>query len=232
MFTSHNRYTRRPLELCCCLLILCAAESISAQFDISNGNAAPTITGHRNGSITGTGSVTTNLNLTVNFGDLSIFNTNSIVKVVVPVAIRGDAPYQVTATVINPVFAASPQAVQRADIGFGVTNIVRLGTRATNCTQSQHTIRAPYNNDPSVTNSISASGRTTYTSSIASLGNGATVILSGPRLTTANSVTRRADNGYSFDLVLAIKPQYYASGNHSFTLRLTIAAGANPNLPC
>ena len=51
-------------------------------FDISSGGA-PTITGAVGGSVTGSSSVLNNLLVTINFGEVSPSNTNSIVKITV-----------------------------------------------------------------------------------------------------------------------------------------------------
>ena len=84
-----------------CVLIVCAATTISAQnFDISSGGQ-PTITGALGGSVSGSSSVLNNLVVTINFGEVSPANTNSIVKVVVPIAIRSNAAYQVTVSLAS-----------------------------------------------------------------------------------------------------------------------------------
>jgi len=63
--------------------------------DISSGGL-PTITGAVNGSVTGNANVTGDLVVTINFGEVSPLNTNSVVKVVVPIALRSNQPYQVS----------------------------------------------------------------------------------------------------------------------------------------
>src|SRR5262245_35507588 len=74
---------------------LAAAQTTSAQaLDISSGGL-PTITGAVSGSVTGSADVKTDLVVTINFGEVSPLNANSIVKVVVPIGIRSNQPYQV-----------------------------------------------------------------------------------------------------------------------------------------
>ena len=222
-----RRATR--LAFLCGLLVLCASARASAQqFDIGSGGL-PTITGARNGSVTGTSDVTENLVVNVNFGEVSPINTSNVVKVVVPISIRSTSPYQVSVSVAGA-FNANPLAVQRSDIGFGALNLRSLGSKARQCNDSLHVFRAPFNNDPSTSVSLDSNGRAAYPSSLATLG-ASTVILSGPELTKGNSVTKREpDNGYTFDAVFAIKPQFYASSNFSATLTFTISAG--PNVHC
>jgi hypothetical protein len=210
-----------------CLLALCAARQASAQtFDIGSGGQ-PTITGALNGSVTGSSSVTQDLVVTINFGEVSPANSNNLVKVVVPIAIRSTDPYQVAVSVAGT-FNSNTQAVQRSDIGFGVVNMRSLGFKAKDCTVP-HLFRAPFNNDPSTNVTLNANGRATYPSSLSNIG-ASTVILSGPQLTKGSLTKHEADNGYAFDAIFTIKPQYYVSGTFSVTITFTISAG--PNVGC
>jgi hypothetical protein len=212
-----------------CLFVLCATgSSASAQtFDIGSGGTS-TITGALGGSVTGNVNTTQDLVVTVNFGELSPVNTNNLIKVVVPIAIRSDSPYQVSVSVAGT-FDTDPQAVQRADIGFGARNIRQMGNKSQDCTRSQHLFRALFDNDPSTNVTLNAQGRTTYTSTLANVGAN-TVILSGPRLTRGGLTKHEDDNGYIFDAILTIRPQFYATGTFNATITFTISTG--PNVPC
>src|SRR5438270_12822579 len=80
------------------VVILCASATAEAQtFDISSGGQ-PTITGGTGGSVTGSSSLLNDLTVTINFGEISPANTNSIVYVVVPFVIGSTQVYQVTFT--------------------------------------------------------------------------------------------------------------------------------------
>lgn len=213
------------------LLLLCAAASSSASaqtFDLSGGGQ-PTMTGALNGSVSGTSGTTQDLVVTVNFGELSPFNANNLVKVVVPIAVRSTDPYQVTVSVTGT-FSGNLQAVQRSDIGFGVANMRQTGNKAQDCTRSQHLFRTPFNNDPATNVTLDANGRTAYPSTLANLAAASTVILSGPKLTKGSITKHEADNGYIFDAILTITPQFYATGTFSGTITFTISAG--PNVLC
>ena len=211
-----------------CVLFFCAAKSISAQnLDISSGGQ-PTIAGALSGSVTGSASVLNNLSVTINFGEISPLNANSLVKVVVPIAIRGDSPYKVSVSLVG-LANANPQALQRADVGFGARNMRAMGARAQVCNNSNHIFYPPFNNDPANTVTIGANGRATYQSSLSNIS-GSTVILSGPRLSTSFDGNRRTDDGYAFDAIFAITPQFFAAGASSATLTFTISTG--PNVPC
>ena len=219
---------RFTILLAAVLLPLAAVCTHAQQFDIGSGGL-PVITGARGGSVTGSTDVTQSLVVNVDFGEVSPVNRSNLVTVVVPVSIRGTSPYQVTVTLAGN-FDANPQAVQRTDIGFGVRNLRSLGAKARNCNSSPHLFRAPFNNNPTTGVTLDAQGRAAYPSSLANPG-ASTVILSGPELTRGNSVTKREeDNGYVFDAVLAIKPQFYAAGRFTATLTFNISAG--PNVPC
>ncbi len=208
--------------------VLAVAQTASAQaLDISSGGQ-PTITGSLNGSITGSASVLDNLVVTVNFGEVSPANTNAIVTVVVPIALRSNQPYQVSVS-SSGLNNANIQALQASDIGFGIQNIRRLGGAGQICTQSTHVIRSPFDNDPAASATIGVNGRVTYPSSLASLS-GSTVILTGPELSKNNSSKRQQSDGYIFDAVFTLTPQFFAPGVSSATLIFTIAPG--PNVPC
>src|SRR5829696_3571257 len=117
-FFTHSLFTL--------LIFFAASQIVSAQaLDISTGGE-PTITGAVNGSVTGSASVLNDLIVTVNFGEVSPLNTNSVVKVVVPIALRSNQAYQVTVSV-SGLNNADAQALQASDVGFGFQNIRVLG---------------------------------------------------------------------------------------------------------
>ncbi|HYV13605.1 MAG TPA: hypothetical protein VE980_22055 [Pyrinomonadaceae bacterium] len=219
---------RFTFSLFAVLILIAAAQTISAQaLDISSGGQ-PTITGAVGGSVTGSASVFNDLIVTVDFGEVSPLNTNSIVKVVVPIALRSNQPYQVSVTV-SGLINGNVQALQASDIGFGLQNIRKLGGAGQDCNRSAHIIRSPFDNDPALNATVGGSGRVTYPSSLANIS-GSTIILSGPELSKNNSAKRQSSDGYVFDAVFALTPQFFASGISSATLIFTISSG--PNVPC
>jgi len=211
-----------------CVLLVCTVTTISAQsLDISSGGQ-PTISGALGGSVSGSSSVLNNLAVTIDFGEISPANNNSLVKVVVPIAIRGGQPYQVAVTIAG-LGNGNPQALQASDIGFGANNMQAMGSKSSVCTNSSHIFYPPFGNDPAVTKSIGANGRVTYQSTLSNVSV-STVILSGPRLTRNGNSNRGTDDGYIFDAIFTITPQFFAAGASSATLTFTISAG--PNVPC
>jgi hypothetical protein len=210
------------------LIFLAVAQTASAQaLDISSGGL-PTITGTVGGSVTGSANVTNDLVVTINFGEVSPLNTNSVVKVVVPIALRSNQPYQVAVS-FSGLTNANAEALQASDVGFGLQNPRLLGGAGQICNQSTHIIRSPFNNDPATTATIAANGRVSYPSSLANL-TGSTVVLSGPELSKNNSSKRQQSDGWVFDAVFALTPQFFVSGVSSATLIFTISPG--PNVPC
>jgi hypothetical protein len=203
------------LALICLAISLGSKPGFSAQqFNITGG--LPTITGSLGGSVTG--SPTAPLSVTVNFGELSPTNSSGVVKVVIPVIIRSDDPYQVTVSVTGST-SGDPNAVQLSDIGFGIQNLRPL-SGGRNCNRTPHTINAPFNNDPSVT--VNRTDRASYPSSLANIGP-STVVLFGPRLSRGGDLSR-SNNGWAFDAILVVVPQYFTPG--AFTLTLTFNIGA------
>jgi len=210
------------------LILIAVAQTISAQaLDISSGGQ-PTITGAVNGSVTGSASVLNDLVVTVNFGEVSPLNTNAIVKVIVPIGIRSNQPYQVTVSA-SGLTNANTEALQASDVGLGIQNIRVLGGAGKVCNQSTHIIRSPFDNDPANTATIGSNGRVAYQSSLGSIS-GSTVVLSGPELSKNNSSKRQQSDGYVFDAIFTVTPQLSAAGISSTTLIFSISPG--PNVPC
>lgn len=215
------------IQILFCLLFIGGLSSVFAQaFDISSGGA-PTITGGLSGSVSGSTSTTSDLSVTINFGQVSPINTNNIVKVIVPIAIRSTAAYKVTATVTGST-NANAQAVQKTDIGFGANNLRAMGFLSRDCANSDHIFASPFSNDPAASVFIAPSGRAAYPSTLNNVG-GSTTILSGPVLSwlTAGRLTY---NGYIFDAIFTITPQFYATSTVSLTITFTISSG--PSVPC
>jgi hypothetical protein len=213
-----------------CFAAFGAQSGVFAQaqgYDISSGGQ-PTISGALNGSVSGSNSPLQNLTVSINFGEVSAANPNQIVKVVVPVAIRSRQPYQVSVSMTGS-GNTDPRAIQLTDIGYGNNNMRPLGSKAQICSTGSHVFSAPFNNDPSTSATINSSGRAAYPSTIANITS-STVILTGPKLTQGTSNSRATDDGWVFDAVFVITPQFFSSGSSVATLTFTIAPG--PNVQC
>jgi hypothetical protein len=224
-----------------CLLVsgslkpaLRSAGAAPNKFDIGSGGM-PTMSGSLGGSVTANPSLLSDLVVTINFGELSPLNQSGQVKVVVPVAIRSTAPYQVTMSV-SPTGALSsdPNAVQLSDIGFGIRNPRSLGAHSTTC-GGNSTIVNPFNNDPAQSVSINGStARATYPSTVGTLGASSTVLF-GPTLSIFTNVPdfkRELDNGWVFDAIFTITPGYYSSGSVGPVVLTFSIGAANCTCPC
>ena len=199
-----------------------------ALHDISSGGLATISSTAFGGSVISTSNVNANLAVTVNFGEITPINTAPIIRATIPVAIRSRERYQITVTLTGSV-SPDPNAVKLSDIGFGIQNLRSMGSDARPCGINS-IIRAPYNNDPTTSVTINpTTGRAQYPSSLANIGAGA-IVLNGPRLTRNLFIWGRDDdNGYIFDVILAIVPQWYTSGTFSLTLTFRMSRGPNFN---
>lgn len=207
------------------LIFVCSerAQAQQQNYYISSGGL-PTITGGLNGTVAGTSDVTQNLSVTVNFGELSPANLNRVVKVVIPIAIRSIQPYQVSASAAAT-FNGNPLSVQATDVGFGIQNMRPLGNKAQICTKSSHQISALFNNDPASSATINSAGRVAYPSTVSNVSGSGVILMTGPKLTQATSISRTTVDGWVFDAVFVITPSFYATGNFSVTFTFSIAPG-------
>ena len=196
--------------------------------DIGSGGLATISSTAFGGSVTSDLGLHADLLVTVNFGEITPINTAPIIKVVVPVAIRSREDYQITVSVTGTL-GTEPDALKLSDIGFGIQNLRSLGARAEACGINS-VIRTPYNNDPATSVTISTTtGRAQYPSSLANVA-ATPLVLNGPELSTSQGNWRRGtDNGYVFDVILAVVPQWYAAGSFSLTLQFTMSRGPNFN---
>ena len=127
------------------LITLAFARTTFAQaLDISSGGQ-PTIAGALGGFVTGNSSVTSDLLVTINFGEVSPLNMNSIVKdraIGIP-----NQPYQVTVSMSGPA-----QTVRHQTSALYPEYALTGG--AGRFAPSTHIIRSPFNNDPAVTATV------------------------------------------------------------------------------
>jgi hypothetical protein len=200
---------------------------LAARYDLGSAGL-PTISGNVGGSVTGSSTLLAALTVTVDFGELSPANANQTVKVVIPIAMRTDSAYRMVVTRTGSV-GVDPNSVQFSDIGFGIQNLRSFGNSPTTC-GANSIIASPFNNDPSLSVTINgATGRAQYPSSLADIG-ASTQVINGPQLSN-NFGARGKNDGWAFDAILTVKPQYYTPGVFSsITLTFTILSG--PAFPC
>lgn len=174
--------------------------------------------------MTGSSTLLAALAVSVNFGDLSPVNANSIVKVVVPIAMRTDSAYKVVVT-ISGTQSSDTNAVRFSDIGFGIQNLRPFGNTPTTC-GANSIIASTFRNDPSSSYTISAAtGRAQYPSSLSNVGTN-TLVINGPQLSN-NFGGSGGNDGWAFDAILAVKPQFFTPGTMSaITLTFVISSGS------
>lgn len=206
--------------------------SIQAQnFDISL-EGPPVVTG-----AVGTVSVSpssanfsTSLLVNISLGELGPSNQNSYVSIKVPVIIRSSRSYQVTASLSNPTFSSDPEGVQPSDVSFAIQNLRVAGDGANANVCSNNTINPSYNNNGFA---IQATPRLVYSSTLKDIlnaGGSGVRLIDGPRLSAFVS-PRASNNGYRFDLIMRIAPQFYSPFNSSWSILLNISQ-RNPGISC
>lgn len=211
-----------------CALVFAAAYPVqAARYDLGSAGL-PTMSGNVGGSVSGSSTLLAVLAVTVDFGEISPINANQIIKVVIPVAMRTDSAYQVAVTRSGSI-GGDANSLQLSDIGFGIQNLRPYGNAPTSCGINS-IIHTPFDNDPSSSVTINGStGRSQYSSSLASIGT-STVVLNGPQLSTNFGGSGRND-GWAFDAVLAVKPQFYTPGT-SGAITLTFVISSGPAFVC
>jgi len=184
----------------------------------SGGNAS--LTGNVGGGVTAQSAADAALATVVDFGEVGPGNTNTYVCFTQPLFLRANAPSTVSAAVTAESFGASPDAVQKDDIGIGFLNLAAGGP---NADISTTTITAAFGADPCAA-TLDADGIPAYSADLDSLATstpGTAVITStGPISLRGNF--NSASNEADVDLHLAMVPQSYEAGVFSATLTLTM----------
>ncbi len=192
--------------------------TVSKFVEINSGGPV-SLTGSVGGGVTTDGTVNNPLAVVINLGELGPSNTNTFVIADVPLKIRSNAAYAVTATAVVT-STATTNKLLASDVGFGLGAITRtgLGVAAgsdTNATAGDPTLAA--------NGAINAgTGRFEFTQTRGNLSFFAapTTALSGAQI--MNPVPRSNVNGLLVPAVFAIKPQFY--GNGSVTIAVTFTA--------
>jgi hypothetical protein len=81
--------------------------------------------------------------VTINFGEVSPLNTNSIVKVVVPIALRSNQPYQVAVS-MSGLTTQMLRRCKRRMLASVFRICVSWAAPGKICNQSTHIIRSPF----------------------------------------------------------------------------------------
>ena len=176
--------------------------TVSNFVELTSGGAV-TLTGNSGGSVITDGTVNTPLAVVVNLGELGPSNTNSFVKLSVPLKLRSNVGYQLNMVGSVAGAGATSFSLKDTDVGFGLTPAARPANLAagvdTNATPG----------DPTVGGSTDANGRWVYAGANSTLGAYAVsgAVSSGPRINKA--VSANSATNLTFPAIFAVKPQFY-----------------------
>jgi len=168
-----------------------------------NSGGAVTLTGNSGGSIITDGTVNTPLAVVVDMGELGPSNSNSFVKLSVPLRLRSNVAYQLNMVGSVAGAGATSFSLKDTDVGFGLTPAARPASLAS----GTDTNDTP--GDPTVGGSTDVNGRWVFAGSNSTLGAYASSgeVLTGPRVNKA--VAGNSNTGLTVPAIFAIKPQFF-----------------------
>jgi hypothetical protein len=176
--------------------------TVSNFVELTSGGAV-TLTGNSGGSVITDGTANSPLAVVVNLGELGPSNTNSFVKLSVPVRLRSNVAYQLNMVSSVAGAGATAFSLKDTDVGFGLTPAARPASLApgvdTNATPG----------DPTVGGSTDANGRWVFAGANSTLGAYAVSgsVLTGPRVNKA--VAANSSTALDLPAIFAIKPQFF-----------------------
>jgi hypothetical protein len=198
--------------------------TVSKYVELTSGGPA-TITGTSGGIVTTAGTANSPLAVVVNLGELGPTNTSSFAVATVPLRLRSNAAYVLSAAaVVNTTTVGTPSTANRitaSDIGFGIANITRSGVGVATGTDTNATPGDP----TTATSAIDAtSGRFTFTAANGTLNAFATSKTAFSGTTIMNAVPLSNTLGLTANAIFAIKPQFYETGSTTATVTFTVTA--------
>jgi len=211
------------------LTVAAAAQSTTGTVNMSataskfveiNSAGAVTLTGAVGGAVTTDGTLNQPLAVVINLGEIGPSNLNSFVMASVPMKIRSNVAYQITASSVVTSSATSSNRLTPLDVGFGLGAVSRVGVGVNSVgTDSNGT-----NGDPTAAAAGTVNlttGRFEYTSANGSLGGFTSLgpVLSGPQI--MNAVPRANSAGLTVPAIFAIKPQFYENGSSTIAVTFT-----------
>jgi hypothetical protein len=176
--------------------------TVSNFVELHSGGAV-TLTGNSGGSVITDGTVNSPLAVVVNLGELGPSNTNSFVKLSVPLKLRSNIAYQLNMIGTVAGAGATSFSLKDTDVGFGLTS----SARAANLATGVDTNSTP--GDPTIGGSTDANGRWVFSGANSTLGaySSSAQILTGPRINQA--VSPNSNTGLTIPAIFAIKPQFF-----------------------
>jgi hypothetical protein len=211
------------------LTVAAAAQSTTGTVNMSataskfveiNSAGAVSLTGNSGGGVTTDGTLNNPLAVVINLGEIGPSNLNPFVVASVPLKIRSNATYQITATAVVTSSATSGNRLLAADVGFGLGAVSRVGVGVNSVGSDTNGT----NGDPTAAGAGTvnlSTGRFEYSSANGSLGGFTSVgpVLSGPQI--MNAVPRANSAGLTVPAIFAIKPQFYENGSSTIAVTFT-----------
>ena len=176
--------------------------TVSNFVELTSGGAV-TLTGNSGGSIITDGTANSPLAVVVDLGEVGPSNTNSFVKLSVPLRLRSNVAYQLNMVSSVAGAGATSFSLKDTDVGFGLTPAARPANLAagvdTNATPG----------DPTVGGSTDVNGRWVYAGANSALGAYAVsgAVLSGPRIN--KTVAANSATNLTVPAIFTVKPQFY-----------------------
>jgi hypothetical protein len=176
--------------------------SVSNFVELTSGGAV-TLTGQSGGSVITDGTANSPLAVVVNLGEVGPSNSNSFVKLSVPLRLRSNVAYQLNMVSSVAGAGATAYSLKDTDVGFGLTP----GARPASLAAGVDTNSTP--GDPTVGGSTDVNGRWVYAGANSTLGAYAVSgqVLTGPRINKATAPS--AAPALDVPSIFAIKPQFY-----------------------
>ncbi|MGA9994540.1 MAG: hypothetical protein WBP93_03945 [Pyrinomonadaceae bacterium] len=188
-----------------------------------NSGGAVTLSGNSGGGVTTDGVANNPLAVSINLGELGPSNASSFVTANVPLKLRSNAAYVLSASATVTSTGTTSNKITAADVGFGLGAATRSGTGVntsgtdTNATSGDPTLAA--------NGSINAaSGRYEFTATRSNLSafSTATTVLNGAYI--MNAVPRTNANGLTVPAMFALKPQFFENGSTTVSVTFTVSA--------
>jgi hypothetical protein len=176
--------------------------TVSNFVELTSGGAV-TLTGNTGGSVITDGTVNSPLAVVVDMGELGPSNSNSFVKLSVPVKLRSNVAYQLNMVSSVAGAGATTYSLKDTDVGFGLTP----SARPANLAAGTDTNATP--GDPTVGGSTDANGRWVFAGANSTLGAYAVsgAVLSGPRVNKATPANSNV--GLNLPAIFTVKPQFF-----------------------
>jgi hypothetical protein len=195
--------------------------TVSKFVEINSGGSV-TLSGNSGGGVTTDGVANSPLAVSINLGELGPGNTNSFVTALVPLKLRSNASYVLSASATVTSSGSTANRIGAADVGFGLGTITRSGVGVntgadTNATSGDPTL--PANGSVNGT-----TGRYEFTAVRSNLSAflSSTTALSGPYI--MNAVPRSNANGLTVPAFFAVKPQFFENGTTTISVTFTVTA--------